>query len=273
MVADLHIHSFFSDGSMTPEEIVAAAVESNVGLLAVTDHNVAEGSLAVQPLCAKVGIRCIPAVEICTLDGNTYVHVLAYGVDLHDAAFRSYLAHTRFLMDESSVKLIEAMQGDYNGVSLSDYFDFTYDRRLGGFKALHYFLEKGITASLMDGMPLYDKYGIAFDKCGFSTVLAAVHRIHRAGGYAVLAHPGEIFDASDIGSFNHEITRIMACGLDGIECYYPKHSEEITQACLDYCRQRDLLVTGGSDCHGLFTGARVGALDITTDMLVLKGLY
>ena len=271
--ADLHIHSFFSDGSMMPEEIVAAAVENNVGLLAVTDHNAAEGSLAVQSLCAKIGIHCIPAVEIDTLDGDMNIHILAYGVDLNDAIFRDYLAHTRFLLDESSVKLVEALQSDYIGVSLSDFFDFTYDRRLGGWKGLHYFLEKGITSSLKDGTSLYYQYGITFDKSGFSTVAIAVHRIHRAGGYAVLAHPGEIFDTSDIRNvFYHELARVMAYGLDGIECYYPKHSESVTQACLDYCHQRDLLITGGSDCHGLFTGARIGALDITADTLVLKGL-
>ena len=270
--ADLHIHSVYSEGSMTPEEIVHAAVENNVGLLAITDHNVAEGSLAVQPLCEEVGIRCIPAVEIDALDGDAHIHILAYGVDFNDAAFRSYLAHARFSVDECSMKVVEALQADYAGVSLPDFFDFTYDRRQGGWKGLHYFLEKGITASLKEGMALYDKYGITFDKCGFSTVAAAALRIHRAGGYAVLAHPGRVFDFSDTISFNREIARIMAYGLDGIECYHPSHSEEVTQVCLDYCRKRDMLITGGSDCHGLFTGAAIGAMGILVDDLALKGL-
>ena len=270
--ADMHIHSCFSDGSMTPEEIVAAAAESNVGLIAVADHSVAEGSLAVQSLCTTVGIQCIPAVEIDALDGDTWIHILAYGVDFNDVAFRSYMAHMRFLLDESCVKLVEALQADYANVSLSDFMDYTYNRRLGGWKGLHYLLEKSITASLKAGIPLYRQYGITSAKCGFSTITAAAHRIHRAGGYAVLAHPGEVFDTSDTGNFKQEVARLMGYGLDGIECYYPSHSQEITQACLDYCHQHDLLITCGSDCHGLFTGARVGAMNITVDALVLKGL-
>ena len=268
--ADLHIHSLFSDGSLSPEEIVQSAVENDIGLLAVADHNVAEGSLAVQKLCLTSGIHCISAVEIDALDGNTNIHILAYGVDFNDAAFRNYLSHTRFLLDECSVKLVEAMQADYIGVSLSDFFDFSFNRRLGGWKGLHYMYEKGITASLKEGIPMYRKHGVIPSNSGFSTVAAAAHRIHRAGGHAVLAHPGEVFDTSDITNFKKEVARVMAYGLDGIECYHPRHSLKVTQACLEYCRKRNLLITGGSDSHGVFAGAGIGALKIMVDDLELS---
>ena len=270
--ADLHVHSIFSDGSLSPEEIVQAAVAHDVGLLAVADHSVAEGSLKAQALCLEAGIRCIPAVEIDALDGDTSIHVLAYGADFNNAAFRSYLSHMRFLLDECSVKLVGAMRSDYANVSLPDFFDFTFNRRLGGWKGLHYLLEKGITASLKDGIPMYKKYGITPGKSGFSTVAATAHRIHLAGGYAVLAHPGVVFDPSDIASFMQEVARVMELGLDGIECYYPKHSEEVTQNCVNYCRKHNLLITGGSDSHGVFTGARIGELKIPAKNLELKGL-
>ena len=270
--ADLHIHSCFSDGSLTPEEIVQAALENKLGLLAVADHNTCEGSLAVQPLCKTSGIRCIPAVEIDALDGKRHVHILAYGINFNDAAFRSYLSHMRFLLDELSVKHIEVLQADYAGVSISDSFDFTYNRQLGGWKGLHYLLEKGITASLKEGVPLYNKHGLTFDKSGVSTVAACAHRIHLAGGYAVLAHPGVNFDTSDIAGFMQDISRVISYGLDGIECYHPENSKEITQVCLDYCKERNLLITGGSDSHGSFTGAAIGSVGILTDDLELGGL-
>ena len=270
--ADLHVHSIFSDGSLTPEEIVQAAIDNDIGLLAVADHNVAEGSLEVQGLCVRAGIRCIPAVEIDNLDGDTSIHILAYGVDFENAAFRSYLSHTRFMLDECSVKLVEAMQADYVNVSLPDFFDFTFNRRLGGWKGLHYFLEKGITTSLKEGIPLYRKYGITPGKSGFSTVAACAHRVHMAGGYAVLAHPGEAFESSDMASFNQEVARVMALGLDGIEVFHPKNSYEVTQNCLEYCRKHDLIITGGSDSHGVFTGAGIGEMKIPRDSLELKGL-
>ncbi len=270
--ADLHVHTFASDGSMSPEEIVEDAVANGVGLLAVADHDVTDGSVAAQKLCKNNGILCIPAVEIDTAEGDVNFHVLGYGVDFADAEFAAYLAHTKFLLDEYSIRLIERMSADYNGISFDDYHAFAEDKRLGGWKALHYFREKGLTSLLKEGVRLYAQYGLKYSLSGFSTIAAAAWRIRRAGGYAVLAHPGETIDTADMESFRGELRRILALGVDGIECYYPTHSQDVTRACLDVCRERDAIVTAGSDCHGVFGKTRVGEMDIPMGELRLKGL-
>ena len=107
LFVDLHVHSYFSDGSLSPEEIASAANESKVGLLALADHDTTEGSQLLKAECSKYGIKTIPAVEIDSVDGNTNFHILAYGYDYGDQNFISFLKHTRFLLDESSVKLVE----------------------------------------------------------------------------------------------------------------------------------------------------------------------
>ena len=269
---DLHIHSCFSDGSMTVEQIVEEALAADVGILAVADHDAVEGSIKIKELCEANDIWYIPAVEISTADNDLSIHLLAYGIDMKNTAFREFINHTKFCLDEMSVLLIERMQPDYPMLSVKEYLEFTYDRRLGGFEALHYLMSKGITESLKEGLSYYPVYAVSYANAGFSTILATIQRITAAGGYSVLAHPGESITTSNIDHFEDELRRFISFGLDGIECYYPSHSEEVTEACLDLCNEYDLLITSSSDCHGTYTGSPIGSMKVTLDQLNLKDL-
>jgi len=269
---DLHTHTNFSDGSMTPEQIVEAAMDNNVGILAITDHDTINGSLSIRQLCADNGIHYIPGVEVSTLDGSKLFHILAYGFDVKNAEFINYISHTRFMLDQKSVRLIEAMQNDYDLISLREYFEYLEEEWFGGWKALRYIVKKGVSPSLEDSIKFYKQYNIKEYNLGFPSIASTVYRIKKAGGYAVLAHPGKSIDTSDIDQFQAEVTRIIAYGLDGIECYYPLHSETVTQICLDVCERNNLLITTGSDCHGDFAKTKVSETRITLDKLSLKDL-
>lgn len=150
--------------------------------------------------------------------------------------------------------------------------NFSYDVRLGGWKALHYFVAKGLTTSLKEGIRYYPQYNISYDKSGYPSIGAISYRIKQAGGYAVLAHPGVLIDSSDIRAFSDELRRLINLGLDGVECFYPSHSAIITQACLEICNEKNLLITAGSDCHGIFGKTRVGEMNISLNNVVLKDL-
>ena len=192
---DLHIHSIYSDGSLTPVEIAESAHENGVALLAAADHDTIKGVSETRAACAKYDINCITATEIDSLDGNINFHILAYDFDINNEEFIDFLGHARFLLDESSVKLVELMHRDYNDISISDYMDFTYERRLGGWKALHYLKEKGLTATLKEGIKFYAQYNLAYEMSGYSTIAAIAYRIKKANGYSILAHPGELIDS------------------------------------------------------------------------------
>ena len=265
LFVDMHVHSFYSDGGMSPDEIVESACKNGVGVLAVADHDVIEGSLEIKEMCVKNKIKYIPAVEIDSIDRGVNFHILAYGFDTENKEFCDFITHTRFLLDESGFKLIEAMKADYSNISLQDYTDFTYDRRLGGWKMLHYLVEKGFAPSINEGSRFYSRYNITHEKSGYSPIGVIAYRIKKAGGYSVLAHPGELIDTADTGYFRQELKRIVSCGLDGVECYYPSNSEIITRICLDVCGENGLLITAGSDCHGVFGKTRVGEMNITKD--------
>lgn len=271
--ADLHIHSYYSDGTMSPNEIVSQAVKRGVGLIAVCDHNILDGSRELKKLCEEQGLTYISGVEIDSLDTDVDHHILAYGADLYDSEFAAFIKRNRGLLDDISVKLVSNMSRDFASLSLEDFERFSYDRRLGGWKGMRYLMQKGLADSFAEVRRFYDEYACPFSVVDFPPVSQVCENVHRAGGYAVLAHPGETMKHLGSEGLAAELERLVSMGLDGIECYYPTHSFEVTELCLKLCRERDLLITAGSDCHGAFGKTAIGQVCVTPEQLELKGLY
>lgn len=270
--ADLHIHSFYSDGTMSPAEILQQAIQNNVGLIALTDHNMLDGSRELGELCRDTDIMYIPGVELDSLDEGLNYHILGYGVDLNNKVFSDFVDKNRNLLFTVNSLLIEKMEGDYTNISVEDYNAFSYDRRKGGWKALHYLLEKGITSNLREGFALYTKYECYYNIVDFPSIRTVCEHIHNAGGKAILAHPGVSIKEIDLLKFKKRLLELLDSGPDGVECYYITHTEEITRLCLDICEQRNLLITCGSDCHGVFGNADVGDVNIPINKLRLGNL-
>lgn len=269
---DLHIHSYYSDGTMSPQEILLNAMRNNVEIIAITDHNVIEGSRELLELCKNTPVRCISGVELDAVHNGDNYHILGYGVNLSDSVFAERVVHNRRLLEQVNIKLIEKMQLDYNEVSLEEYNSFKYKRELGGWKALHYFVYKGLTQNLIDGFYFYNKYEHSYTCVGFPDVKTLCRWIHEAGGTAVLAHPGKVIKTENGGSFEDSLLKLIELGLDGIECYHPTHTKEITSLCLKICEEKSLISTSGSDCHGAFEQTFIGQLCTKIDEVNLGNL-
>lgn len=271
-IADMHTHTYYSDGTMSPEEILKAALERNVGILAITDHDTLDGTKELRELCKEYDINYLPGVELDSLDRSENVHVLGYGIDLDDEEFIAFVQRNRQMLDRVNSMLIEEMEQDYKNISYSDYLTYSYDRRGGGWKALHYLMHKGLTNHLREGFPFYIKYNCTYSRVDFPSVMEVSEYIHRAGGKAVLAHPGVTIKTQDMKTFEEELRRLISYGVDGVECYYATHTPEITELCLKICKEKDLLITCGSDCHGAFGKAMVGETQTPIHKLNLKGI-
>lgn len=269
---DLHIHTYFSDGTMSPEEVLIEAKKSGVGILAVTDHDKLEGSISLMELCVHEEILCIPGVEIDSLFNEANVHILGYGVDLYDEEFTAFVKHCRYCLDQGSVTLIGRMEKTVPSVSVDEFANFQYDRRLGGWKALHYFYAKGLAGSFKEVMKLYPEYGMYDKEFHFPPVDEVCRAIKKAGGIPVLAHPGVVMDTENHQLFLSRLKDFIDLGIEGIECYYPVHSSEVTEACLEMCRRNELLITSGSDCHGSYGKSRIGQMRIPLEKLNLGRL-
>lgn len=270
--ADMHIHSLYSDGSYSPEEIVRRARASGVELISVCDHNQVQGTLETEPLARAAGLKYVQGVEIDAIHENADIHILCYGANLADATLLDYIHRARWTLDEMSTELLRRMRRDYPQTSLEEYEAFSHDSSRGGWKMLQYMQHKGITPDLKSGFPYYDRYRVTYQDAGFDSAEDIIRAIHAAGGRAVLAHPGVVFPTGRMSQFEACVERAMDLGLDGIECYYVRHSAGLIRSCVDICSRRGAMITAGSDCHGAFNHNEIGQTRTSLDKLVLNGL-
>ncbi len=270
--ADLHLHSQHSDGTLTPEQIVAKAKELGIGFLALADHNSLDGLPAARIACKEAGIRFLPCVELNTLDGGHDVHVLAYGFDAHNPAFGAYVQANRARLDDLSTRLIRHMQEDGHPVSISDFDTFVPDPAQGGWKALQYLRQRNMGQGMWEILSWYERYGCSFDTGGFPSIPETIRAIHAAGGKAVLAHPRESLERGHRTHFPEWLQRMVAFGFDGIECYHPSQSKDDIRLCKETCTAHGLLITSGSDAHGTFSAAQMGELRTVIADLDLRSM-
>ncbi len=266
-LADLHIHSFFSDGTLSPEEILLQAEAAGVSLVAITDHDELAGTQRLMRLSIPAGMTVVSGVELDAMEGGVNYHILGYGIRSEDEAFARFVRMEGALLEDVNRQLIEKLSADYPCITLQDYDAFTYDRRLGGWKALHYFIHKGLSSTLQAGFAVYARYHHDYGCVPFPGVAEVCRAIHQAGGKAILAHPGRVIPATTKGELISVIRRLHKLGLDGLECYYPSHSPWVTEACLCYCHEHGLWITGGSDCHGSFESTKIGDPHISAGRL------
>ena len=270
--ADLHIHSLYSDGSHSPADIVRIARASSVELISICDHNEIRDTLECQPLALAAGLKYIPGVEIDAIHNGADIHILCYGADFTDAALLGRIHHARRALDDMSTDLLDRMLKDYPRLSREDYAAFRHDSAKGGWKMLQYLAARGVTPDLKSGFPFYDRYNVTYAAAGFDSAETIIAAIHAAGGKAVLAHPGVVFPTGRLTQFEACVQEAMDLGLDGVECYYVRHSAGITRSCLDICRQRGALITAGSDCHGAFNHNEIGQTRTPVEKLNLGDL-
>jgi len=258
---------------MTVEEIAGQAYKRGVRLLAVSDHDMLEGARQLQRIVKGkkeyAGMICIPAVEINTLDLGNNVHILGYHVDLEDQAFDDFIRENRRMLDDVSTQLIRKMEKDYENISLAEFMSYTYDRTKGGFEALHYFMEKGLTRALKEGFRFYEIYDCPYSCVDFPDVPTAIEKVHEAGGVAVMAHPGVTILKKEQEAFRAELLRFVDMGIDGIECYYPTHPDWMIRMCLEICKEKNLYITTGSDCHGSYSGGEINVMKTPVEAVTL----
>jgi 3',5'-nucleoside bisphosphate phosphatase len=257
---DLQSHSLQSDGALEPRDVVAAAAQAGVELLALSDHDTVDGVQQAIDAGSELGVRVVRAVEISSVDRDKQdLHVLGYLVDHQDATLRAHLRAWRedrehraeamadalrelgYQLDESEILRRRAEGKPIGRPHLADAVvrHPANEQRLRseGLNERSAFLE----AYLIDGRP-------AFRPRTKPTIADSIDTIHDAGGVAVWAHPFWDIDASP--HVLEAIDRFRAWGLDGVECFYPTHSREQTLLVADRCSELGLLSTGSSDFHG-----------------------
>jgi predicted metal-dependent phosphoesterase TrpH len=270
-VIDLHLHTSASDGQLSPSDLIARVAAAGITVCAVTDHDTVGGLAEAAEAAGASGLRLLPGIEITAVDGGRDVHMLGYGFDpgsgLLDGFLRSQreerrrrvgrilerLAALGMPLDEGRILAARAAAG--GGTASS--------RTLGRPHVARAMIEAGYVADVGEAFDLWLASGRpAFVPRGGASPADVVALIHRAGGVASMAHPGQT-KRDDL------IDGLVAAGLDAIEVWHGEHDDAATARYAALATARGLLMTGGSDFHGEMAGrvSRLGEVVVPREAL------
>ncbi len=242
--ADLHLHTLFSDGTYTPEELVEEARNKDLSAISVTDHDTVCGVEPALEAAEAKGIEVIPAIELSAEYDSQEVHILGYFIDHKSENLIQKVAVLR----ENRISRIHKIADKLKSIGLKlkaqSVFDIAGSGTPGRMHIARAMVKEGLVNSIYEAFEKYigDK-GPAYI-CGFRlSPLEAIQLIKDAGGVAVLAHPYLLNNDALIPEF-------VKYGLGGLEAYYPEHTQSMVNFYLGLSRQYNLAVTGGSDFHG-----------------------
>ena len=246
---DLHSHTTASDGTLTPRELVRAAVRRGVRVLAVTDHDSTDGLRdAIDEAAQHPPLTVVPGLEInCDVPGAE-VHVLGYYVDADAAWFQEFLREQR-VERAARVHRIAARLAELGmPIDPADVFALVKEGSAGRPHVAQVMVQRGYVTSVREA---FDRYlhtnGPANVPRKRLTPADAVRLIRRARGVPVFAHPG-------LADRDALIPELIEAGLLGIEAIYAEHSAAQTGHYKEICRAHGLVATGGSDFHGERSG-------------------
>ncbi len=247
---DMHVHTIYSDGVLTPDQIIDMAVSNKISGIAITDHDTVGGIKNALDLRERKGIDIIPGIEMsATLDGED-VHILGYWMDYEDNDLLATLSDIRAVRTHRVEKMVKNLYDYYKiNLDINEVYNEGNHYTLGRPHIARVLVRHGYAGNVSDAFkkylnkssPIYvEKYELSPEE--------AVKIIVKSGGAPVLAHPGLI-------GKKVLIPKIIEAGMYGIEVYHPKHGADDIRMAKDFAKKYDLIETGGSDFHSPTDGA------------------
>jgi 3',5'-nucleoside bisphosphate phosphatase len=258
--ADLHLHTNFSDGTYSPEELAGHAKRCGLRAVALTDHDTMEGCARMGVACEAGGVEFIPATELTAEHGGHELHMLGYFLDAQNERLATDLAKFQQVRQQRIHDMVRRLNEMNVPIQAEAVFALANCRSPGRPHVARTLVQAGFCRSLDEAFERFLRKGKPAWVPKFKiSATDAINLIHQAGGLAVMAHPG----------LNHNddlIPDLVAAGMDGIECFHTKHSTTMNQRYLMIADKYRLLVTGGSDCHGMSKGKPlIGTIKIPYD--------
>lgn len=262
MPADLHIHTFFSDGLLSPEDVVKKAKEAGLSAIAITDHDCVDGIPGAIAAGKKSGVRVIPGVEFTTDVPGTEIHILGYYIDYKAEWLQDLLKKIRDDRVNRVGRIVAKLKAVGVDISEEEILKLAGKGSVGRPHVARALVKKGVVRTVQEAFNKYlDNEGPAYVPHFKLTPVEAVEAVKRAKGIPVFAHPG-ISEKDDI------IPELVAKGLAGIEVFYSRHSDVQVQHYKEICEKYGLLLTGGSDFHGsIMRDISLGQITLSDDEL------
>ncbi len=246
--ADLHVHTFYSDSTFSPEEVIICAKEKALSAIAICDHDSVDGIDPCRELGSKMGLEVIPSIEMTAEKADAEIHLLGYFIDWQAGWLREILREIQISRIERIHKIVEKLKSLGIGLEAEDVFKLAGKGTVGRLHVARAILKTGKVKNYKE---IFGKY-LGFLKPAYVSYVKfspkeAIETILKAGGVPVLAHPG-------VMGKDELIPELIAYGLKGIEVYHTDHGNEAKMRYEEIARRHGLLMTGGSDCHGMGKG-------------------
>jgi predicted metal-dependent phosphoesterase TrpH len=256
--ADLHLHTQFSDGTFTPEELAGHGARLGFAALALTDHDSVEGCARMAAACAAAGVEFIVGAELTAEHENTEVHILGYFLDTKNQTLLTEIARFQAVRQQRINEMVVRLNEVNVPLEVESVFALANCKSPGRPHVARALVKAGLVASLDEAFERFlKKNRPAWVPKAKVSALEGIDLIHQAGGLAVMAHPG-------LNRTDEIIPALVEAGLDGIECFHTKHSPALSERYLEIAEKFNLLVTGGSDCHGFSKGKPlIGGIKLT----------
>ena len=261
---DLHIHSNCSgDGEENPKDLVRSAKEAGVRIMAIADHNTVRANKPAAEEAARLGIKYIPAIEMDVAFKDKHLHLLGYGIDYESPDFcevEENLIRQRHSSNLKRLELTGALGFNIGEEELGDISEPWTGKKFGEILfAKKEYKDHELLAPYRPGgarsdSPLinfvwdfYAKGKPCYVNVSFPSLEEAVKTIHKNGGIAVLAHPGQ-----NLGEDTDLLDEMSSQGLDGVEAFCSYHDRKMAELWYEKAKSLNLIVTCGSDYHGKY---------------------
>lgn len=248
MGSDLHIHTNFSDGKFSPEEVVSMAKKLGLNYMAITDHDTVEGILNLYEngFYPSKSINIIPGIEMSAASEKREIHILGYNIDIFNQELTDNLVEVSESRWTRFSEIIEKLNANGYDISETDVLTIAgASKSISRSHIARALVKKGVFKSVREAFhEILDRGKPCYVPHFRLSVERIIEIIHNAGGIAVLAHPKLVYD--DV-----LVEELLDLGLDGIEVFYPEHSNMDTAKFKNMAKKRNLIMTGGSDYHGV----------------------
>ena len=253
---DLHMHTHYSDGMMSPEEIIDLRVSQGYELLAITDHDGAEGSRIGMEYAERIGLPYISGIEFDSTDElGRDLHILGYGYDYDHESFSGVLWQVRQERANRNDRLMKALNEMGYGITLDDIGSINEGRYVGKPTFAKILENKGVVSNYHDAFKgIFREESVRKIRKNTLSSEEAIRSIQEAGGVAVIAHPMEQRHLDEsleefLPRMFEILDRMRDYGIDGIECMHPSANEDQAEMLMEYADKYGLIVTEGSDVH------------------------
>jgi len=260
LFVDLHLHSTCSDGLYPPGEVVRMAAEAGLTAISLCDHDNVDGIDAAMAAGRDLGVEVITGVELSVLWGDYEdIHLLGYGFDHHDPQLRASLREFQQFRESRNERIVERVNEKLAAEGRAPIDFFRVLALAGGTVGRPHIAQALIEAGhVANNDEAFRDYLVPCNVAKrFFPVDEAISLVHRAGGVTSLAHPP--FITNDRSEFERLLDAFVPLGLEGVEAWNNGSTNDDIDWYITAARRRGLIVTGGSDFHGIEGGqVRIG---------------